>query len=234
MNVVELDSVTRSYGDVEALRGVSLQIEEGERIVILGPSGCGKTTILRLIAGFEAPDGGSILIGAETVAGDGRVLVPPERRGIGMVFQDLALWPHMSVRGNIEFGLKARGMGAGERNERIRSVLGLVHMEDYAGRKPAQLSGGQQQRVALARVLALEPAIVLMDEPLSSLDQELNEKLRGEILDLQEKIGFTLLFVTHDREEAFDMATRIVFMRGGEIEREASVEEARGNSDMSR
>ena len=234
INVVELDSVTRRYGSVEALRGVSLRLGEGERIVILGPSGCGKTTILRLIAGFEAPDGGSIRIGGETVSVDGRVIVPPERRGIGMVFQDLALWPHLSVEGNIEFGLKARGMGRRERKERIRSVLSLVHMEDYAGRKPAQLSGGQRQRVALARVLALEPEIVLMDEPLSSLDYDLNKRLRGEILELQERIGFTLLYVTHDREEALEIATRIVFMRKGEVEREAAVEEARRNGEWSR
>ncbi len=219
MNLIELDSVSKVYNrsGTKALDRVSLAIEAGERTVILGPSGCGKTTILRLVAGFIAPDSGSVAVGGETVAVDGRVIVPPERRNLGMVFQDLALWPHLTVKGNIEFGLKARGIAKAERITRIRDILNLVGMADYSRRKPAELSGGQQQRVALARALVLEPGVLLMDEPLSSLDLELNVRLRKEILRLQEKLSFTLLYVTHDRNEAFDIATRIVIMDKGSV-----------------
>ncbi len=218
MKIVGMDAVSKFYNGERALDNVSLEIEEGERIVILGPSGCGKTTILRLIAGFIAPDTGAISIAGELVSRDGRIFTPPERRNLGMVFQDLALWPHLSVKGNIEFGLKARGIPREERKRKIREVLDLVGMAGYADRKPAELSGGQQQRVALARALVLEPRALLMDEPLSSLDLELNIRLRKEILRLQEKLGFTMVYVTHDRDEAADMATRVVSMKQGRIE----------------
>ncbi len=217
MKIVELDAVSKAYHTGAALDNVSLEIAAGERIVILGPSGCGKTTILRLIAGFIAPDTGSISLGGELVAKDGSIIKPPGQRNLGMVFQDLALWPHLSVKGNIEFGLKAKGLPADARARRIRQVLDLVGMSDFAGRKPAELSGGQQQRVALARSLALEPRVLLMDEPLSSLDQELNVRLRREILRLQETLGFTLLYVTHDRDEAADIATRVITMSRGKV-----------------
>jgi ABC-type Fe3+/spermidine/putrescine transport system ATPase subunit len=227
LKIVSLDSVSKIYNGVKALDDVSLEIAGGERIVILGPSGCGKTTILRLIAGFIAPDTGSISVGGERVSKNGLIIVPPERRNLGMVFQDLALWPHLGVKGNIEFGLKARGIQKTEREERIRKILDLVGLTDYADRKPAALSGGQQQRVALARALVLEPGVLLMDEPLSSLDLELNVRLQKEILRLQEELGFTLLYVTHDRDEAFGMATRVVIMSKGRVEYQGTVEAAR-------
>jgi len=218
MKIVDINSASKFYNGTKALDNISFEIDEGERIVILGPSGCGKTTILRLIAGFIAPDTGSISIAGELVSRDGRIIKPPEKRNLGMVFQDLALWPHLSVKGNIEFGLKARGLPKTERDRRIREVLDLVGMAGYADRKPAELSGGQQQRVALTRALVLEPKVLLMDEPLSSLDLELNVRLRKEIIGLQEKLGFTMAYVTHDQDEAFDIATRVVSMKQGRIE----------------
>jgi ABC-type Fe3+/spermidine/putrescine transport system ATPase subunit len=218
MKVVHIDSVSKAYNGVKVLENVSLEIHERERIVILGPSGCGKTTILRLIAGFTAPDTGGIFLSGELVSRDGRIMTPPEQRRLGMVFQDLALWPHLSVKGNMEFGLKAGGLPKIERKRRIRETLTLVGMAGYADRRPAELSGGQQQRVALARALVLEPDVLLMDEPLSSLDPELNVRLRKEILGLQENLGFTMVHVTHDRDEAFDVATRVISMKQGRIE----------------
>ena len=218
MNVVTMHSITKNYGASNALDNVSLHIGEGERIVILGPSGCGKTTILRLIAGLTAPDTGSIALGERLVSKNGRIIINPEERQLGMVFQDLALWPHLSVKGNIEFGLKAKRMQKAERNARIRKILTLVGMLGYENRRPGELSGGQQQRVALARALVLEPRVLLMDEPLSSLDLELNVRLRKEIVRLQEELGFTLMYVTHDQEEASHIATRIVSMTKGRIE----------------
>ncbi len=218
MKIVRIDSISKAYNGEKVLNNVSLEIHERERIVILGPSGCGKTTILRLIAGFIAPDTGGISLRGETVSRDGRIIKPPEQRNLGMVFQDLALWPHLSVKGNMEFGLKAGGLPKIERKRRIRETLTLVGMAGYADRRPAELSGGQQQRVALARALVLEPDVLLMDEPLSSLDLELNLRLRKEILGLQENLGLTMVYVTHDRDEAFDIATRVVSMKQGRIE----------------
>jgi ABC-type Fe3+/spermidine/putrescine transport system ATPase subunit len=215
MTVIEFKSVTKKYGDTEVLDNLSIKTDRGERVVILGPSGCGKTTILRLIAGFSAPDAGTITINGQMVAADGRILVQPEKRNIGMVFQDLALWPHLTVRGNIEFGLKAKKMEKNIRRDKIRRILTLVGLENSAEKKPAQLSGGQQQRAALARALVLEPEILLMDEPLSSLDAELNRRLRNEIVRLHQKLGFTLLYVTHSRKEALDIATRIIILQEG-------------------
>ena len=217
MKVVTIHSVSKRYNGALALDCVSLDIMAGERIVILGPSGCGKTTILRLIAGFIAPDTGSISLGDEVVSADGRILQEPEQRNVGMVFQDLALWPHLTVNGNLDFGLRARGVPKNERQHRVREALTLVGMADYEHRKPAELSGGQQQRVALARALVLEPRILLMDEPLSSLDLDLNVRLRKEILRLQNALGFTLLYVTHDRDEAVDIATRVITMSKGRV-----------------
>ena len=227
MKIVKLNCVSKAYGGVKILDNISLALNEGERIVILGPSGCGKTTILRLIAGFIAPDTGSIFIAEDLVCRDGQIVKPPEKRNIGMVFQDLALWPHLSVKGNIEFGLKARGFSMAERKQRTLEVLNLVGMDAYRDRMPSQLSGGQQQRVALARALVLEPRVLLMDEPLSSLDLELNVRLRNEIIRLQEKLGFTMIYVTHDRDEAFDIATRVIIIKNGLLECEGTVEETR-------
>jgi len=170
-----------------------------------------------MIAGFVAPDRGSIFIAKEEVSENGRIIKSPEQRNLGMVFQDLALWPHLSVQGNIDFGLRAKGVSKIQRNQRIREILELVGMAEYADRKPAELSGGQQQRIALARTLVLKPQLLLMDEPLSSLNQELNIKLRKEILRLQKKLSFTLVYVTHNREEAFAIASKVVLMSQGSI-----------------
>lgn len=218
MTVIEFQGVSKSYNGRPAVQDFSLDIEPGERIVILGPSGCGKTTVLRLLAGFLAPDSGWIRIGADVVARDARNVVAPEERDLGMVFQDLALWPHLSVKGNLEFGLRARHVPTRQRNERVRAMLRLVEMEDYLNAKPGELSGGQQQRVALARALVLEPKALLMDEPLSNLDEELNRRMRKEILRLHQALGFTLLYVTHDRDESSELGTRVVLMKSGRIE----------------
>ena len=220
MKIVKLDSISKTYNGVPALEKFSLEIEEGERVAILGSSGCGKTTVLRMVAGFVAPDSGSLSMGGDVVARDGQIITQPEQRGVGMVFQDLALWPHLSVKGNIEFGLKVKGQPKKERERRIRDMLDLVGLASCGDRKPSELSGGQQQRVALARALALEPRILLMDEPLSSLDLELNIRLRKEILRLQKKTGVTLLYVTHNPDEASEIATRVVSMKQGRIEEE--------------
>lgn len=225
MKLVEFNRVFKSYNGQPVVGDFSLGIEKGERIAILGPSGCGKSTVLRLLAGFVPPELGSIRIDGEVVAADGRIVKEPEERNLGMVFQDLALWPHLTVKGNLEFGLKARGVASKERERRILELLRLVEMENYIHSRPAELSGGQQQRVALARALVLRPKALLMDEPLSSLDLELNLHLRREILRLQQEIGFTLLYVTHDREEAFEIGTRVVVMSRGNIQREGTVPE---------
>lgn len=225
MKVIEFSEVFKYYGDRLAVNNFSLSVERNERLVLLGPSGCGKTTVLRLVAGFLAPDGGRIMLSGETVAADGQNLREPEHRNVGMVFQNLALWPHLTVQGNLEFGLKARGISKQGRDLRIQETLRLIRMEEYLHAKPANLSGGQQQRIALARALVLHPPIMLMDEPLSSLDYELNLDLRKEIIRLHGEIGFTLVYVTHNLEEAFSIATRIVLMKNGGIQKMGSAEE---------
>jgi iron(III) transport system ATP-binding protein len=225
MALIVFNSVSKSYSGNIVLHDFSLSVEHSERLAILGPSGCGKTTILRLLAGFIAPDTGTILIDAEIVAADGRIVQEPEQRHVGMVFQDLALWPHFTVEGNLEFGLKAQGIPKAQRAQRIAEILELVEMNAYRRSRPAQLSGGQQQRVALARALVLQPKALLMDEPLSNLDEELNQHLRSELLRLHEQLGFTLLYVTHDRGEAIEIGTRIVHMRQGRIEQIVSSKE---------
>ncbi len=217
MKIVTLKSVSKTYQQIKVLDLANLEIEARERLVILGPSGCGKTTLLRLVAGFEVPDEGAISIAGKLVAHNGKNLRQPDQRPLGMVFQDLALWPHLSVQGNLEYGLKAKGFAAKERMERVIKILDLVGMPGFEGRNPGELSGGQQQRVALARALVLEPSLVLMDEPLSSLDKDLKARLRQEIVILQESLGFTLLYVTHDPEEALAIATRQVWVKNGKI-----------------
>ncbi len=227
MNIIQIDSLTKFYNGETVLDNISLDIAEGQRLVILGPSGCGKTTILRLIAGFITPEKGSIRLEEKVVSQNARILIPPEQRNIGMVFQDLALWPHLSVKGNIAFGLKAKGEEKAERERRIRDILNLAGLDGFEQRKPAELSGGQQQRVALARALVLHPKVLLMDEPLSSLDPELNLRLSKELLSMQERLGFTLLYVTHDRQEAFSIASRVIIMNKGRIVFAGSVAEAK-------
>ncbi len=227
MGFIEFIEVSKSYNGRRVVADFSLLIERRERIVILGHSGCGKTTVLRILAGFLAPDSGRVTIGGEVVSADGEVLKQPEMRNLGMVFQDLALWPHLTVRGNLEFGLKARKVTKRERDERISRALQLVEMEELIFARPSELSGGEQQRLALARALVLEPLALLMDEPLSSLNLELSLRLRREIVKLQEELGFALFYVTHNREEAFEIGTRVLVMDQGKIDRVGSTEEIR-------
>ncbi len=204
---------------------MSLEIERGELMAVLGPSGCGKTTLLRLIAGFEAPDGGSVAVGEETVAGPG-TLVPPDKRRVGMVFQDFALFPHLTVEANIAFGLSRRPRE--EREELTRRTLELVGLQHKTGRPPHELSGGERQRVALARALAPEPEVVLLDEPFSSLDATLRADLRREVELILRDAEATALLVTHDQEEALSLADRLAVMREGRIVQVGAPEEVYG------
>ncbi|MDR1709734.1 MAG: ABC transporter ATP-binding protein [Candidatus Accumulibacter sp.] len=213
MASIDIRNVSKRYAGREVLSGLSLALEDGECFTLLGPSGCGKTVLLRLIAGFEAPDAGSILIGDKVVAdaASGRV-TPPDRRGLGVVFQDYAVWPHMTVFENVAYPLKLAGIAAGERQKRTMRTVELVGLTGLEQRLPSQLSGGQQQRVALARALVSEPSILLLDEPLNNLDANLREEMRFEIKALQQKIGVTILYVTHDQEIALGIADRIAVM----------------------
>ena len=221
MTTIELRSVCKTYHGRRAVDSLTLQIEAKERAVLFGPSGCGKSTVLLLIAGLVIPDAGDILINGELAATATKNLREPRERGIGMVFQDLALWPHMTVAENIEFGLRAKRIPEPERGQRVKDMAGLVRLGDYLKARPGELSGGQQQRVALARTLAVAPAIVLMDEPLSALDEALNAQLRQEILRLHGELGFTLVYVTHDRDEAEALGMRTVHLWQGRIEQPA-------------
>ncbi len=213
---IVLQNITKKFGTAVAVNDVDLTIERGKLTVILGPSGCGKTTILRMIAGLETPTVGRIEIDGQTVARDG-YSVEPDRRGIGIVFQSYALWPHMTVRGNIGFPLKMRGIHGAEQADRIRKIVELVRMEAFLERHPTQLSGGQQQRVALARALVPDPSILLLDEPLANLDAKLREIMRKEIKRIQRETGTTTAHVTHDQAEALALADRVVVMNHGVI-----------------
>ena len=218
--MIEMRAVSKDYNGRRVIDNVSLKVETGERVVLFGPSGCGKSTVLHLIGGLVIPDSGEILIDEELVARAYRNLREPEQRGIGMVFQDLALWPHMTVSENIEFGLRAMRIPPNKRKGCVKEMADLVGLQDYLNYKPAELSGGQQQRVALARTLALAPPIVLMDEPLSTLDEALNLQLREEIMRLHRDLGFTLVYVTHSRVEAKELGTRTIHIRQGRVEQE--------------
>jgi putative spermidine/putrescine transport system ATP-binding protein len=209
---LELDNLSKRYGDHAAVAGVTLDVADGEFVVLLGPSGCGKTTTLRMIAGFVEPSGGAARIGGVDVT-----WLPPWRRNTGMVFQSYALFPHMTVAENVAFGLEMRKHAKIEIAARAREALRLVRLESYAERLPRQLSGGQQQRVALARVLAIRPDVLLLDEPLSNLDAKLREEVRVEIRELQRQLNLTTVMVTHDQEEALTVADRLVVMADGEI-----------------
>ena len=213
MKHIELDRVSKTFGDRIVLDDLSLQIQKAERLVLFGPSGSGKTTVLRLIAGLETPDKGEIQISDRIVARPGRNLVPPEKRDVGMVFQDLALWPHMTVEGNLMFGLNARRIPKHEGKVRVREMLHRVGLEHRMDAKPHQLSGGEQQRVALARALVSRPSILLMDEPLSSLDDERKQAVASDLLGLHNQFGFTLLYVTHDQPETDLLASRVCRIR---------------------
>jgi ABC-type Fe3+/spermidine/putrescine transport system ATPase subunit len=217
---VELRRVTKRFDDVVAVDGLDLTIRRGEFLSLLGPSGCGKTTTLRLIAGFEQPDEGELLIGDRDVAG-----LPPYKRDVNTVFQSYALFPHMSVLENVAYGLKQRGLRGGARDKRARSALELVQLPHLAARKPRQLSGGQQQRVALARALVMEPRVLLLDEPLGALDLKVRKELQIELKRIQSQVGITFVYVTHDQEEALAMSDRVVVMNLGRIEQLGSPRE---------
>ena len=210
---IELREVHRAFGATVALDRVSLGIAPGEFFALLGPSGSGKTTCLRLIAGFDQPDGGQVLLDGEDVTG-----VPPFDRNVNTVFQDYALFPHMSVAENVAYGLRVRGVKAAERAARAREMLELVRLADHGERRPAQLSGGQKQRVALARALVNRPKVLLLDEPLGALDLKLREEMQAELKGLQQRLGITFVFVTHDQGEALSMADRVAVFSQGRIE----------------
>ena len=211
---LKLDGLAKRFGDVDAVAGVSLDLSTGEHLALIGPSGCGKSTILLMVAGLLAPDGGEILLGHRRVAGGG-AWVEPDKRRVGMVFQDYALFPHLTVSSNIAFGLDR--LGKTERRQRVEEVLSLVGLEALAGRFPHELSSGQQQRVALARSLAPDPAVVLLDEPFSNLDRTLRESLRLETKAVLRRAGATAVLVTHDHSEALGFGDRVAVMRAGHI-----------------
>ena len=210
---VEIKGVTKRFGDVVAVADFSLEVQRGELVTLLGPSGCGKTTTLRIVAGFERPDSGRVFIFSREVTN-----VPPEKRDVGMVFQNYALFPHMTVFQNVAFPMRIAKRPKREIREKVREYLALVRLEGLEGRYVTQLSGGQKQRVALARALARSPKILLLDEPLSALDAKIRIQLREEIRQLQQKLGITTLYVTHDQEEALSISDRIVVMNEGNIE----------------
>ncbi|BBP45692.1 polyamine-transporting ATPase [Thiosulfatimonas sediminis] len=210
--IVEIQNVTKQFGSLYAVDDVSLSIYPGEFFSLLGASGCGKTTLLRMLAGFETPSSGRILIDGQDITD-----LPPYKRPINMMFQSYALFPHMSVADNIAFGLKQDKMPKAERDARVQEMLQLVQIEKLAKRKPHQLSGGQRQRVALARALAKHPKILLLDEPLGALDKKLREQTQFELVNLQERLGITFIVVTHDQEEAMTMSSRIALLREGRV-----------------
>lgn len=221
MAAVQLHDVTKSFGGIPVINGISLAIERGEFISLLGPSGCGKTTLLRIIAGLETATSGSVVIGGTDCTG-----LPPEQRDIAMVFQSYALLPHLSVRENICFPLRMRKLGSRkEQDERVAEVLEMVQLGHLAARKPRELSGGQQQRVAVARAVVSQPQVLLLDEPLSNLDARLRESMQEELIQLHRKTGLTSIFVTHDQEEALSLSDRVILLNAGCIEQQGSAAE---------
>lgn len=213
MASLTLDALTKRYGDNVVVKSVSLDVRDGEFLVLLGPSGCGKTTTLRMIAGFVPPSGGSMRIGDKDIT-----TLPPWKRNAGLVFQSYALFPHMTVAANVAFGLEMRRVGKAEIRQRVEQALAMVGLADKGGRYPRQMSGGQQQRVALARALVIRPAILLLDEPLSNLDAKLREEMQLELRQIQRQSGTTTVLVTHDQQEALALSDRIVVMNQGRVE----------------
>jgi spermidine/putrescine transport system ATP-binding protein len=217
---VELQNVSKSFGKFAAVKSVSLNVRRGEFLTLLGPSGCGKTTLLRMIAGFEFPDEGRVILGGHDVTG-----VPPYKRDVTTVFQQYALFPHMNVFDNVAFGLQRKGTARNEITRKVADALELVRLGELEDRRPAELSGGQQQRVALARALVLEPKVLLLDEPLAALDLKLRKQMQIELKALQKGVGISFVFVTHDQEEALTMSDRVVVMNAGKIEQVGCAEE---------
>lgn len=213
MAFLEINNVSKNFGGTEAVSNFNLHVEKGELVSFLGPSGCGKTTTLRMVAGFETPSSGRIVMNGEDITE-----MPPNQRDVGMVFQSYALFPNMTVADNIGFGLKVMKKTSDEIKQRVKEMLDLINMPEYAHRYPYQLSGGQQQRVALARALALRPDVLLLDEPLSALDAKIRVSLRAEIRSIQQKLGITAIYVTHDQEEALSLSDRVVVMNKGRME----------------
>ncbi|GAB4503590.1 MAG: ATP-binding cassette domain-containing protein [Anaerolineales bacterium] len=213
MAFLQIENISKVFGSVEAVKNFNLNIEKGELVSFLGPSGCGKTTTLRMVAGFETPTSGRIIMDGKDITD-----VPPNKRDVGMVFQSYALFPNMTVASNIGFGLKVMKKPAEEIEQRVEEMLALINMPNYGNRYPYQLSGGQQQRVALARALALRPDVLLLDEPLSALDAKIRVSLRAEIRAIQQKLGITAIYVTHDQEEALSLSDRVVVMNEGKME----------------
>jgi len=219
MAQIKLENATKSFGESVAVRDFTVTVADGEFVTFLGPSGCGKTTCLRMVAGFIEPSQGIVQIGDRVVSDPGRgIFIPPEMRGVGMVFQSYAVWPHMKVFDNVAYPLKIKKVPRNEMRARVEKILSLTKMADLSDRYPHQLSGGQQQRVALARALVMTPEVLLLDEPLSNLDAKLREEMRIELKELQSKTGVTVIFVTHDQIEAMVMSDRVVVMHAGVIQ----------------
>ena len=217
---IRLEELVKSFGDVNAVDGIDVHMPPGEFFTMVGPSGCGKTTTLRMIAGFERPTSGRILLDGDDVA-----QTPPHRRNVNTVFQSYALFPHLNVADNVAFGLKYKKVTKADRAKAVAEALSLVQLTGYEKRKPGQLSGGQQQRVALARALVLRPRVLLLDEPLGALDARLRKDLQVELKALQESLGITFVFVTHDQEEALTMSDRLAVMNGGRVEQSGPPQE---------
>ena len=218
--VVQLKGIVKKFGRLEAVKKIDLNVEQGSLVTLLGPSGCGKTTILRMIAGLEHPTHGEIYINGKLVND-----IPIHKRNLGMIFQNYALFPHKSIFDNVAFGLKYRNVSKTDIREKVRKALEMVRLPDVGDRYPAQLSGGQQQRIALARAIVIEPDVLLMDEPLSALDENLREDMRREIDNLQQMLGVTTIFVTHDQREALSMSDKIIVMNDGVLQQEGPPED---------
>jgi ABC-type Fe3+/spermidine/putrescine transport system ATPase subunit len=218
MSTVRVEGIKKSFGDVEVLHGISLDIASGELVSLLGASGCGKTTLLRIVAGLE-----SVTAGCVTIDGQAVTHLPPERRDIAMMFQSYALLPHLSVAENVRFPLRMRRIGnRDEQNEKVKAALGAVQLGHLSERRPRQLSGGQQQRVALARAIVSDPKVLLLDEPLSNLDARLREDMQVELIEIHKRLGLTTLFVTHDQEEALSLSDRVVLLNAGRVEQQGT------------
>ena len=217
---LEIINITKLYGSGDGVKNINLSVEEGELVTLLGPSGCGKTTILRAIGGFIEPNEGDILIDGQSI-----IALPPEKRPTAMVFQSYNLWPHMTVYDNMEFGLKLRKVPKAERRQRIFDILDLIKMPGYEKKYPGQMSGGQQQRIAIARSLLLRPEVLLLDEPFSALDAKIRQQMREELRKIQTDLNITVVFVTHDQEEAMALSDRVIVMNKGAIEQFGSPNE---------